>query len=244
MTVRNETNFAIVPEWVLYADISPQAIRLYCVLNRHANKEGKATPSRRRLAKLLGVKDEKVVDRALSQLADLGAVEVHHRRNPDAPREFTSSEYVVRQTPPPGGRKAPTPGDSDAPTVGVETGEERKGYELEPFEPEKPLPTANGETANGQRTPTPQQRVWSIFEAEYGSSPPKGTRDAGKWAKAVQEALMWSRTDTPAEHRFSEREFGWRRQTYEAREWEDTGPLAVMSNWQTLANWPERRRRA
>ena len=32
--------FAIIPEWVLYADISPQAVRLYGVLRRYADRDG------------------------------------------------------------------------------------------------------------------------------------------------------------------------------------------------------------
>ena len=48
--------FAVVPEWLIYSEISAQAVRVYCVLARHADKDTtKSFPSHNRIAKLIGV---------------------------------------------------------------------------------------------------------------------------------------------------------------------------------------------
>lgn len=66
---------AVVPEWLLFAVHNAMAIRLWCVLARHANVEGCAYPSVRRLA-LLCRCTEKTVLKALSELEAVGAVVV------------------------------------------------------------------------------------------------------------------------------------------------------------------------
>lgn len=84
--VTADNYFAIVPEWVLYADVSAQAVRLYAVLNRIANDDtGKGHAKRSTLAERLKVRDAssawtpvslKTVDRALAELEAIDAIEV------------------------------------------------------------------------------------------------------------------------------------------------------------------------
>lgn len=98
MKVRNQVNFAIIPEWILCAEISAQAIRLYAVLNREATKAGRGRvhPSRRELADAMHVK-QSTVDRALDDLQRIGALEVSARRVNRLGQ--TSNDYLVRQIP-------------------------------------------------------------------------------------------------------------------------------------------------
>lgn len=73
--------FAIIPEWVLFADISHQAVRLYCVLRRKAdNQTNESFYSRRSLAAFMHLKDPRVVDRALDDLERIGAVVISRNR--------------------------------------------------------------------------------------------------------------------------------------------------------------------
>src|SRR3954453_3569354 len=92
-----EQHFAIVPEWVLDADISDAALRLYAVLLRYGQTSGYRMPGRRLLASRLPKKSKDSGDRALRELVGIGAIVVQHRRR--GPVNLTN-RYVVRSTPP------------------------------------------------------------------------------------------------------------------------------------------------
>jgi len=92
-----EQHFAIVPEWVLDAEISDAALRLYAVLLRYGQTSGHRMPGRRLLASRLHKRSRDSVDRALKELVGIGAVLVQHRRQ--GPVNLTN-RYVVRSTPP------------------------------------------------------------------------------------------------------------------------------------------------
>lgn len=79
--IRAEEYFAIVPEWVILADISGNAVRLYALLNRFANSSGRAWPSRRTLSEMLRT-SMATIDRAKDELVGVGALTVEHRKNP------------------------------------------------------------------------------------------------------------------------------------------------------------------
>jgi hypothetical protein len=116
--------YAVVPEWVLDADISAQAVRLYAVLRRYADHRSReAHPSRKTLAGRLHVVDLKVIDRALDDLKRIGAVEVFERYTPAGDRD--SNGYLIKArgqlSSQGGGRNLPTGGGADARGVGVET---------------------------------------------------------------------------------------------------------------------------
>src|SRR3954447_24213564 len=91
-----EQHFAIVPEWVLDADISDAALRLYAVLLRYGQTSGHRMPGRRLLASRLHKRSRDSVDRALKELVRIGAIVVQHRRQ--GPVNLTN-RYVVRSTP-------------------------------------------------------------------------------------------------------------------------------------------------
>jgi hypothetical protein len=93
-----EQHFAIVPEWVLDADISDAALRLYAVLLRYGQTSGQRMPSRAVLAARLRKRSKDSVDRALKELVRVGAVVVQRRRDGNV---YLTNCYIVRSTPPP-----------------------------------------------------------------------------------------------------------------------------------------------
>lgn len=79
LAVTVDIKFAIIPEWMIYADVSDRAFRLYAVLRKHANNEtGESRPSRARLATLMRV-SLSTIDRTLDELVKAGAIEIRHR---------------------------------------------------------------------------------------------------------------------------------------------------------------------
>jgi hypothetical protein len=92
-----EQRFAIVPEWVIDADLSDAAFRLYAVLLRYGQSSGARMPSRAVLAARLKKRSTDTVDRALKELVAVGAVVVERRRRG---RENLTNRYFVMSTPP------------------------------------------------------------------------------------------------------------------------------------------------
>jgi hypothetical protein len=77
--VVEEQHFAVVPEWVIDAELSDAAFRLYSLLLRYGNGSGSRMPSRRLLARRLHRSTDSI-DRAMRELVDAGIVRVEHRR--------------------------------------------------------------------------------------------------------------------------------------------------------------------
>lgn len=92
-----EQRFAIVPEWVIDAQVSDAAFRLYAVLLRYGQSSGARMPSRAVLAARLRKRSTDTVDRALKELVAVGAVAVERRRRG---RENLTNRYYVMSTPP------------------------------------------------------------------------------------------------------------------------------------------------
>lgn len=118
-----EQRFAIVPEWVIDAEISDCAYRLYSVLLRYGQTSGQRMPSRATLAGRLHKSSKDTVDRALKELVAIGAVVVERRRRDG--RNLTN-RYLLMSTPPhPRGEaaggdgriRAAPPGRNDAATL-------------------------------------------------------------------------------------------------------------------------------
>lgn len=96
--IDSDIKFAIIPEWILFSDISPSAIRLYCTLDRHANnKTGECHPSRRTIADEMRC-STKTVDRAVAELEVIRALSVERRKRPDG--EPMSNNYQLHPVPP------------------------------------------------------------------------------------------------------------------------------------------------
>ena len=87
--------FSIIPETVLYADISASAVRVYGVLRRHADKDdGTCYPGRARIAEL-GRMTPRTVDKAIDELIGIGALRVQKRHDPENPKKQLSNQYTV-----------------------------------------------------------------------------------------------------------------------------------------------------
>ena len=92
--VRVDEYYAIVPEWVIDLPISAQAVRLYAVLNRYADKDdGTCFPAIATLARRMHTSNS-TVKRALNELKKCGAVFVEPRYNAET-KEQTSNLYTV-----------------------------------------------------------------------------------------------------------------------------------------------------
>jgi len=95
-----ETRFAIIPEWVLFAPISPTAVRLYGVLARHADKEEHfSIVGRGKLAEQMRCATD-TIDRAMAELGEIGAVTVEHRTDPNNPLHLLPNRYRLAVAPP------------------------------------------------------------------------------------------------------------------------------------------------
>jgi hypothetical protein len=119
--------YAVIPEWVLDADISAQAIRLYAVLRRYADHRSReAHPSRRTLATRMHLADVKAVDRALADLKRIGAVETFERFTEDGDRASNGYRIKARgqDSSQGGGPNAIGGGGAEGRGVGVQKGEE------------------------------------------------------------------------------------------------------------------------
>jgi hypothetical protein len=86
-------HFVIVPEWVLLLPITATALRVYCVIRRHADsKTGECFPSR----KLIATKARcsvATVDRCTKELAANGALIVRKRKNKSG--DWSSNLYII-----------------------------------------------------------------------------------------------------------------------------------------------------
>ena len=90
--------FAIIPEWVLdHADLPHGAVRLYGVLGRYADDQGRCWPSRLTLARRLGCSTG-TVDRWAIALVDAEALHVE-RRKQDAGHNLTNLWTIFRTDP-------------------------------------------------------------------------------------------------------------------------------------------------
>jgi len=86
--------FAIVPEAVLYANISDRAVRLYAVLRRYADdKTNMCYPSRSTLANRLYT-STRSIDRAMDELVVLGAISKQMRKLENN-EGYTSNMYTL-----------------------------------------------------------------------------------------------------------------------------------------------------
>jgi hypothetical protein len=113
--INADNYFCIIPEWVLYSDITATAVRLYGTLQRYADKEtGACHPSRATLAAKCNC-TVKSIDRALAELIEIGAVIKKQRISANG--DMTSNQYTVI-TVPQVASKMSLPSDKNAPTGG------------------------------------------------------------------------------------------------------------------------------
>ncbi len=95
--IKADVYFSIVPEWVIDAPISAQAVRVYAVLCRYADKDtGTCFPSIKTLADRINV-SESTIKRALKELKSIGAIK-SQKRFDTATGEQTSNLYTVMRS--------------------------------------------------------------------------------------------------------------------------------------------------
>jgi hypothetical protein len=95
--INTDLRFSIIPEWVIDADISDRAVRLYAILARYADNETlQAFPSRETLAKRANC-HWRSIDRAIDELVALGAITKQHRRSGES---YQSNMYTLRRVGP------------------------------------------------------------------------------------------------------------------------------------------------
>jgi hypothetical protein len=168
--LRIEEKFAVIPEWILYADISAQALRIYGVMARYADKgTGKAFPSHRAIAER-GRCSIRTVQRALAELAKVGAIEITER---DDQAGQHSNEYFIRVS-----RPIDTGGQGVLAYVhgSLDTGGQHNESHSERETPLSPTETSPRE---------PFDEFWSIYPRRQG----KG--DARRaFAKALRKAKL------------------------------------------------------
>jgi hypothetical protein len=144
--IRADAYFAIVPEWVLDATKTGNAVKLYAILARYADKgTGEAHPSRRTLAKRMKFARAQTVDPIVAELESIGAVEVFERYTASGDRD--SNGYVVRTIAPAHRVVRPEGPQVDAPAaqrVDPPTAHKPESLEPESGEPEKYMPDTSG----------------------------------------------------------------------------------------------------
>jgi len=159
--VVEDQRFAIVQDWVIGADISDAAFRVYALLLRFGNSSGCRMPSRALLGRRLH-RSVDSIDRALRELSSAGLVRVERRKTGT---QFLSNRHHVRtssptatgggrndaatpQSPPDGGRRsAATPGRRSATRVAAEV----RHYPDVSTETQPPPP---GRTGHSRQTAT------------------------------------------------------------------------------------------
>lgn len=110
-----EERFAVVPEWLLDANVSDCSVRLYAVLLRYGQSSGARMPSRATLARRLQKKSTDTVDRALRDLVAVDAVVIQPRF---VGRERLTNLYRVRTSRPGNSHEAVDPAGSHPPSDG------------------------------------------------------------------------------------------------------------------------------
>ena len=93
-----ENHFAMIPEWVMYADISKSSVMVYLVLHRYANsKTGKCFPSRETIIDKARI-SKNTLDKSLKELVAIEAISISKRRV--GPGLYASNLYTVKMHPP------------------------------------------------------------------------------------------------------------------------------------------------
>lgn len=178
-TITSDTGYwSVVPEWVLDAEVSDRAVRLYGVLGRYADTDGSAHPSRKVLAGRLRCSVDSI-DRATKELEAIGALRVVPRYDDVGDR--TSNEYVLCRVRP-GSR-----------TEAVTGGREVAAVNQSQFEPDTPLTPQGGRQVDvndrkrkHRRPPDDDDPSFAAFWQSFPRRTAKG-RARTAWARAVDK---------------------------------------------------------
>lgn len=222
MSVRVDVPFAIIPEWLLTAEVGHAAIRLYAILWRFADTERRAHPSRRTLADRMGCSKD-TIDRALRELVSAHALVVK-RRKISGSKELDTNEYVLL-TRPPSRTDAATGRGTDAATVGASQGQELEPLNESHLNESRASGPTDGEDPVENGTVPERVVVKNALVAACGWNPQHMTRDTWGRVEAAAKQLLEvgaSQSDIEAFAYF----------------WRDRYPDAQLTPQAISANWP------
>ena len=165
--IKSDVYFSIVPEWVIDAPISAQAVRVYAVLCRYADKDdGTCFPSIKTLAERIHV-SESTIKRALKELKAIGAIK-SQKRFDKATGEQTSNLYTVMRS------KGVI---YDLPNVIDDTSpSSSETYKLE----------SNNQSHSLENNLEDRKRLWSALVDAIGYQPTTQVERAG-WNKCIKQ---------------------------------------------------------
>lgn len=173
--------FAQIPEWLLRSDVSDRAVRAFGLLDRHADKEGRAFPGRPKLAASLSCSTSSL-DRALDELRDVGALVTTERFRDDGSR--SSNDYWLWPAKP---EKSSLVGGplvtDDEGGLGVDDEGTSSPLTRQEREPEEREPEVTNALA-------PTDAITRSFDAFWEIWPDKRNKGAARkaWAKALRAA--------------------------------------------------------
>lgn len=175
--VNQDQYFCIIPEWVLYAEVSATAVRVYGVLNRYANdKTNKCHPARSTIAEKCRI-SEKSVDRAIKELKKIKALKVKSRKSSQG--DYTSNEYTLFSISPAYAQWTPvSPGGDKNDTTGGDTGVQQTKASINQSQEPSSVPT-KVETAKSIAS-----EWWDALDSK-----PLGSRAWWSINKVVEAAL-------------------------------------------------------
>jgi hypothetical protein len=171
--------FAIVPEWVLDDTRTANAVKLYAILRRYADKaSGEAHPSRRTLANRMRFSRPQTIDPIVEELVSIGAIIVHERWNEAGDRD--SNGYTIISTPP--NRVGAPPARGGVPEtvqrVGAPPAHKPESPEPESVEPEKTLAHGGAAGLLGGLDVEETDPVLDSFERAWKAWPRSESRKA------------------------------------------------------------------
>ena len=172
--IKSDVYFSIVPEWVIDAPISAQAVRIYAVLCRYADKDdGTCFPSITTLASRIKVSNS-TIKRGLRELKDIGAIK-SQKRFDKATGEQTSNLYTVMRS-----KEAIIVNQEaiyDPPNVTDDTSpSSSETYKLESYNHSHSL----------ENNLEDRKRLWSALVDSFGYQPSTQTERAG-WNKCIKQ---------------------------------------------------------
>ncbi|MEN6301702.1 MAG: hypothetical protein ABFD96_03215 [Armatimonadia bacterium] len=209
MRITPDFRFAIIPEWLLDSAVSAQAIRLFAVMARYADKDSdQACRSRATLADRARC-SAATVDRSLRELRSVGAVSWEQRQDErgQAPSEFRLHFL----------RTALIAGDDHPLIAGDEPSSIDQDREVTP----------NGVTRQPSygKSPWRTDPLWDALAREMRRQP-ETTSERGRWNHAVKELRDAGATPADIEARSVEYRRRWPKVEFT--------PTGLAANWGTL----------
>lgn len=213
--------FAVVPNWVVDEDtISGPTMLVYLVLSRHVDKDGVCFPSQATIAKKAGI-SESTVKRALSELRDLGLVEVSVEIT-DTGRRNT---YLLHSSKRGSGHSDPT---HQVPVTQEQDPVEQKDYAptSSPAQPEQLQSTGtSADSPSARRSSRPLVAQWC--EARNHHVKHLTTRDVSRFAGAAVSLCKELRTEYGSLAQVPDS--AWQRALDTARHWGFYGRFNLVS---------------